>query len=111
MRKDVKEGCLLSPILFNIYVEQSIKEIKETLNRDKISLRVGGGVISFLRFSNNIALLAISEIDLKRALVEIAKCFQKDHLEINWNKTKVMMCQKMDRIFGLRIKIDNHTLD
>jgi len=107
----VKQGRPLSPILFNIYVEQSANEIKETLNRDKIDVIIGGEVISCLRFADDIALLANSEIDLKRALVEIAICFQKDHLKINWNKTKVMTCRQIDRIHRLRIKIDNHTVD
>jgi len=111
IRKGLEKGCPLSLMLFNIYVEQSINEIKETLNRDKIGVIVGEEVISFLTFADDIALLSNSEIDLKRMLVEIARCFQNDHLKINWNKIKVMMCQKMDRIHRLRIKIDNHTLD
>ncbi|KAL4149828.1 hypothetical protein QTP88_003684 [Uroleucon formosanum] len=109
--KGVKQGCPLSPKLFNIYVEQSINEIKETFTRDQIEVTVGGELISFLRFADDIALVANSEIDLKRALEKIAKGFQNYHLKINWNKTKIMMCQKKNRIHRLRIKIDNHILD
>jgi len=43
--KGVKQGCPLSPKLFNIYVEQYINEIKETLIRDKIGVIVGGEFI------------------------------------------------------------------
>ncbi|KAL4083943.1 hypothetical protein QTP88_029259 [Uroleucon formosanum] len=38
--KGVKQGCPLSPKLFNIYVEQSINEIKETFTRDQIGVIV-----------------------------------------------------------------------
>ncbi|KAL4107862.1 hypothetical protein QTP88_018144 [Uroleucon formosanum] len=71
--KGVKQGCPLSPKLFNIYVEQAINEIKETFTRDKIGVIVGGELISFLRFADDIALVASSENDLNRALEEIAR--------------------------------------
>jgi hypothetical protein len=85
--KGVKQGCPLSPKLFNIYVEQAINEIKETFTRDKIGVIVGGELISFLRFADDIALVTSSENDLKRSLKKIARCFQNYHLKINWNKT------------------------
>jgi hypothetical protein len=94
--KGVKQGCSLSPKLFNIYVKKPINEIKETLTREKIGVIVGGELVSFLRFADDIALVASSENDLKRALEEIARCFHNYHLQINWNKTKVIMCQKKE---------------
>jgi len=57
---------------------------------------VGGEIISFLRFIDDIVLLANNEHDLERALEGMARCFQKYYLIINWQKTKVMMCQKSD---------------
>lgn len=71
-----------------------------------------GELISFLKFTDGIALIgASSENDLKRMLEEMVRYFQNYHLKINWNKTKVMMSQKKDHIHRLRVKIDNHTLD
>jgi len=40
IRKGVKQGCPLSPKLFNIYGEQSINEIKETITGNKIGVIV-----------------------------------------------------------------------
>ena len=111
IRKGVRQGCPLSPTLFNIYVEQPIKEIRETLLRNKIGIKVGGEIISFLRFADDIALLANNEHDLKRALEEMARCFHKYHLIINWQKTKVMLCQKSDRIRRINIQIGNQLLE
>lgn len=71
-------------------MEQSIDEIKETFIKDKIDLVVGGELITFLKFSDNMALLANSENDLDNALVEMVRCFQNNRLKINWNKIKVM---------------------
>ena len=111
IRKGVKQGCPLSPKLFNIYGEQYINEIKETITGNKIGVIVKGELISFLRFADDMTLVASSENDLKRALKEKARFFQNYHLKINWNKTKVMMCQKKNRNSRLRIKNYNHTLD
>jgi hypothetical protein len=68
---------------------------------------VGGEIISFLRFADDIVLLANNEHDLERTLEEIARCFQKYQMIINWQKTKVMMCQKSDRIRRINIQTGN----
>jgi len=99
------------PTLFIIYVEQPIKEIRETLLRNKIGIKVGGEIISFLRFADDIALLANNEHDLERALEEMARCFQKYQLIINWQKTKVIMCQKSDRIRRINTQTVNQLLE
>jgi len=75
IRKGIRQGCPLSPTQFNNYVEQPIKEIRETLLSYKIGIKVGGELISFLRFDDDIALLANNEHDLERALEEMARCF------------------------------------
>ncbi|VVC29974.1 Endonuclease/exonuclease/phosphatase,Reverse transcriptase domain [Cinara cedri] len=95
IRKGVRQGCPLSPALFKISVKQPIKEIRETLFRNKIGIKVGREIISFLRFADDIALLATNEHDLERALEEMSRCFQKYQLIINWQKTKVMMLLKL----------------
>lgn len=66
-RKWVKQGCLLSPKLFYIFVKQSYNKIKETLARDKIGLIIGGELISFLRFADNVALFASTENSVSRS--------------------------------------------
>jgi len=43
---------------------------------------VGGEIISFLRFADDIALLANNEHDLERALEKMMRCFQKYRLII-----------------------------
>jgi hypothetical protein len=107
----VKQACPLSPILFNISIEQSIKEIRETLHRNNIGIKVGGEIISFLRFANDISLLTNNEHGLKKALNEMTICFQKYHLIINWQKTKVMMCQKEERIRRINMQTGNKLIE
>jgi competence protein ComGF len=63
-------------IEFNIYIEQRIKEIRDTLHRNKICIKVGGEIISFLRFTNDIALLTNNEYNLEKALEEMMECYK-----------------------------------
>jgi len=41
----------------------------------------------------------------------MTRCFRKYHLIINWHKTTVMMCQKLDRIRRVNIQVGNRLLD
>jgi hypothetical protein len=58
------------PIIFNIYIKQPIKEIRKTLHRNNIGIKVGGEMISFLRLADDIALLTINEHDLEKKTLE-----------------------------------------
>lgn len=51
IHKGVRQGCNLSPLLFNIYLEEMINE---HLN-DTEGLRIGGRVINCLRFADDMA--------------------------------------------------------
>ena len=51
-------------MLFNIYVEQAIKECKEYCT----GIKVNGGRIQMLRFADDIIIIAQDEINLNRAL-------------------------------------------
>jgi len=60
----VKQRRNLSPLLFNIYIEQGINECKEYCT----GIKVNGLRIQMLRFADDIAIIAQDEIKLKRAL-------------------------------------------
>jgi hypothetical protein len=63
----VRQGCSLSPLLFNIYeyIEQAINEYKEYC----IGIKVNGMRIQMLKFVDDIAIIAQDEINLNRTLV------------------------------------------
>jgi hypothetical protein len=71
IRRSVRQGCSLSPLLFNCYIEKSITEIKDKLNRLEIGSKVGGILIPTIRFAEDIVLLAETEHDIQRALAEM----------------------------------------
>jgi retron-type reverse transcriptase len=53
-RKGVSQGCNLSPLLFNIYMEKAINEGKEYCTR----IKVNGMRLKMLKFGDNITVIA-----------------------------------------------------
>jgi len=48
IQKGVRQGCPLSPSLFNVYVEQAIRDIKQKLEEHMIGVVIGGILISMI---------------------------------------------------------------
>jgi len=57
--KGVRQGCNLSPSLFNLYVEETLKEVrKENIG----GIKVNGMLVQMLRFADDIVVIAESEL-------------------------------------------------
>ena len=67
--KEVHQGCILLPWLFNFYAEYIMRNagLKEAQARNKIS----GRTINNLRYADNTTLMAESEEELKRLLMKV----------------------------------------
>ena len=65
IRKGVRQCCNLSPLLFNIYIDQAINECKGYCSGVKVN---GVRRIQMLRFADDIVVIAQDEINLNRAL-------------------------------------------
>ena len=90
--KGVRQGCCLSPQLFNIYTEQIMRNVLEEDRYDAVS--IGGRAISELRYADDTVLLSTSEQGLSRLLESNRHFSEEAGLLINTTKTKLM---KLDR--------------
>ena len=88
IRKGVRQGCILSPCLFNLYAEYIRRNarLEETQAEIKISRRK----INHLRYSDDTTLLAESEEEIKSLLMKVKEESEQVGLKLNIQKTKIM---------------------
>ena len=83
----VRHGCLLSPTLFNIFLERIMAD---ALEDHKSTVSIGGRTISNLRFADDIDGLAGSELELANLVERLDKTSTAYGMKISAEKTKLM---------------------
>ena len=67
--KGVRQGCILSPCLFNLYAEYITRNAR--LNEAQAGIKIAGRNISNLRHADDTTLMAESEEELKSLLMKM----------------------------------------
>ena len=80
MGKEVPQGCILSPRLFNLYVEYIMW--KAGLDESQAGIKIAGRYINNLRHADDTTLMAESEEELKSLFMSV-----KEESEKSWLKT------------------------
>ena len=83
----VRQGCLLSPTLFNIFLERIMTD---ALENHEGSVSIGGRTITNLRFADDIDALAGKEDELVKLINHLDTTSTKYGMEISAEKTKLM---------------------
>ena len=84
--KGVRQGCILSPCLFNLYAEYIMRNAG--LEEAQAGIKTAGRNINNLRYAEDTALMAESEEELKSLLVKVK--VESFGLKLNIQKTKIM---------------------
>ena len=85
--KGARQGCLLSPCLFNFYAEYIMRNA--WLEEAQARIKIAGRNINNLRYADDTILKAESE-ELKSLLMKVKEESQKVDLKLNIQKTKTM---------------------
>ena len=77
--KEVRQGCILSPYLFNFYAEYIMRNAG--LEEAQAGIKIGGRNINNLRYADDTPLMAESEEELKSLLIKVES--EKVGLKLN----------------------------
>ena len=86
--KGVRQGCILSPCLFNVYAEYIMRNAG--LEEAQAGIKIAGRNINHLRYADDTTLMAESEEKLKSLLMKVKEESEKVGLKLNIQKTKIM---------------------
>ena len=84
----VRQGCILSPCLFNLHAEY-IKR-NAGLEEAQAGIKIARRNISNLRYADDTTLMAESEEELRSLLMKVKEESEKVGLKLNIQKTKIM---------------------
>ena len=85
--KGLRQGCILSPCLFNFYAEYIMRNAG--LEETQAGIKIAGRNINNLRYADDTTLMAESE-ELKSLLMKVKEESEKVGLKLSIQKTKIM---------------------
>ena len=89
--KGVRQGCVLSPCLFNFYAEYIMRNAG--LEETQAGIKIAGRNINNLRYADYTTFMAESEEELKSLLMKVKVESEKAALKFNIQKTKINITQ------------------
>ena len=86
--KGVRQGCILSLCLFNLYAEYILRNAG--LDEAQAGIKIAGRNSNNLRYANDTTHMAEREEELKSLLMKVKKEREKVGLKLNIQKNKIM---------------------
>ena len=83
--KGVRQGCILSPCLFNLYAQYIMRNTG--LEEAQAIIKIARRNINNLRYADDTTLMAESEEELKSLLMKVKEQSEKVGLKLNIQKT------------------------
>lgn len=91
IRRGVRQGCIMSPLLFNLYSEYIFRE---ALDKIEGGVKVNGVNVNNLRYADDTVLLASSPEELQLLVDRVTNMCDEYGLKLNTKKTKLMTVSK-----------------
>ena len=87
--KGVRQGCILSPIIFSLYINKLAEMINE--NNEGIQLMPHQTIISILLYADDVVLISQSIGGLQKQIRTLERFCDISGMKMNLSKTKVML--------------------
>ncbi|XP_025262551.1 golgin subfamily A member 6-like protein 22 [Camponotus floridanus] len=91
LKKGVRQGCPLSPTLFNVSLADLEEEMKKVQEGGVV---LGRKKIYSLSYADDVALMSTTPEGLKEMIERLGKYLEKKGLELNTEKSKIMVFRK-----------------
>src|SRR3989442_2132490 len=98
VERGVRQSCVISPMLFNLYSEFTIQEAMEAVE----GIRFGGVNITNLRYADDAVLVAEKMRKMQKMIDRLSTTCQAYGMEINVKKTKVMIMNRTAKLKGIQ---------
>ena len=101
--KGVRQGCILSPCLFNLHAEYIMRNTG--LEETQAGIKIARRNINNLMYADDTTLRAESEEDLKSLLMKVKEEREKVGLKLNIQKTKIWSHHFMGNRWGNSVRL------
>ena len=107
----LRQGCVMSPWLFNLFMDAAMKEVREKAGDFGVTLqderRNIEWKVDWLIFGDDAVLLADSEKKLERLVQEFERVCQRRKLMLKEAKSKIMKIGKNGEENGVNINLND----
>ena len=86
--KGIRQGCILSSCLFNLYAKYIMRNAG--LEKAQAGIKIARRNINNLRYADDTTLMVESEEELKSLLMKVKEKSEKVGLKLNIQKSKIM---------------------
>ena len=86
--KGVRQGCILSPSLFNLYAEYIMRNAR--LDEAQAGIKIARRNTNNLSYADDTTIMAESEEELKSLLIKVKEDSEKTGLKFNIQENKIM---------------------
>ena len=103
----LKQGCPLSPMLFNLYID----DVKDIFDPRCDPVTITDTDITHFLYADDLVLVSLSHEGLQRSLDKVSEYSRKKSLTISIKKSKSMIFNRAGRLINTQFYINNEPLE